>query len=62
MTDGSLFQMDDLETIVARQGLAITPNPRTDKLTWRGDTFQIVAVEPFVSGDQDAAYRLIVRR
>jgi hypothetical protein len=60
--DGSLFQRDDITCLVARQGLSIVPNPTTDKLVWRDDTYQIVAVRPLASGDLDAAYEMVCRR
>jgi hypothetical protein len=62
IADGSLFQQEDMTCVVARQGISIVPNPRTDKMLWRGDTYQIVVVNPIVSGSLDAAYELVLRR
>ena len=60
--DGSIFERNDAICIVARKSLSIVPNPTKDKLLWRGGTYQIVAVLPIASGDEDAAYELVFRR
>lgn len=62
LADGSVFQRDDAVCLVARQGLSIVPNPTSDKLIWNGGTYQIVVVRPIVSGDENAAYELVIRR
>lgn len=61
MKDGSVYQKGDLTTIVARQGLSIEPDPTSDRLIYRGDNYQIIEVNPMVSGDLDAAYELVCR-
>lgn len=60
--DNALVQVGDATCYVAAQGLSVVPNPVDDSLIWNDDTYQIVAVEPIVSGDQDAAYVLFLRR
>lgn len=61
LKDGSVFQAGDLTCVVARQGLPIKPNPTTDRLIYLGDNYQIIEVNPMVSGDEDAAYELVCR-
>ena len=60
--DNALVQQGDAECYMAAKGLSVVPSPVDDKLIWNGDTYQVVAVFNIVSGDQNAAYRLILRR
>lgn len=61
LKDGTVFQMGDLTCMVARQGIPIVPNPTSDRLVYQGSNYQIIEVNPLVSGDQDAAYELVCR-
>lgn len=61
LKDGSVFQTGDLTCLVARADLSIEPNPTSDRLIYRDCNYQIVEVNPLVSGDLDAAYELVCR-
>lgn len=57
-----VIEMGDIETVVAATTFPSTPPDTTGKLIWRGEVYQVVMVSPMVSGDQDAAYRLFLRK
>lgn len=56
------IQLGDASFMLAASTAPIVPNPVTDKLVWRGYVYQVVLVLPFVSGDQDAAYEVVIRK
>lgn len=58
--DGSVVQLGDGRTVVAAEGLSIRPATEMS-LVWDSKTWHIVQVTPIVSGDQNAAYELIIR-
>lgn len=58
----SMIETGDRTAIVPRTDLGFEPNPGQDKLTWHGETWRVVGVEPYGSGDEDAAYALLIRR
>jgi len=55
-----VVQAGDAVTMLAGEGLAVEPSTE-DKLVWDSKTWQIVQVNPIVSGDQKAAFELILR-
>lgn len=55
-------EQGDQVAIVSRVALGFEPSPGADRLTWQGVTWRIIAVERYTSGDQDAAYALLLRR
>lgn len=51
----------ELTVAFAASSLPIEPNATTDKVTFRGTTYQIVRVLPVISGDQVALYYVQLR-
>ena len=60
--DGTLVKQEDLTTLLAAKGLAITPSKHTDKLTFNGTQYVIMGVDPIHSGQQVAAWQLHLRK
>ena len=60
--DITLIEQGDVTAIVSRLGLGFAPTPGSDRLTWQGVTGRVVAAERYSSGDQDAAYALLLRK
>lgn len=58
----SSIQEGDEVVIVPRTELSFTPAPGDDKLTWKGHTWQVEEVRPITSGDDAAAYVLLLRK
>jgi len=58
----TVIEAGDLRTIIAEEGLVITPNPVTDKIIYQGTPWQIVSADPIVSGERTAAYDLQLRQ
>jgi LysM repeat protein len=58
--DGMSFEQSDLITTFAA-AKAPEPNSVNTKMIWRGTTYQIISVNSIVSGDQDAAYEVVIR-
>lgn len=58
-----VVEAGDSRTLVAASELAAGYRPSTeDALVWDSTTWQIVEVNPIVSGDQFAAFELIIRK
>lgn len=51
----------ELTVAFAASSLSFEPNATTDKMTFRGKTYQIVRVLPVLSGDQVALYYVQLR-
>lgn len=55
-----VVQAGDAVCLIAGEGLAVEPTTE-NKIVWDSKTWQIVQVNQIVSGDQKAAYELILR-
>jgi len=58
--DGDVVKVGDAQTLLASQGLSVTPK-RGSKLTVSGQTWEIVRVDPLISGESTAAWKLFLR-
>ncbi len=59
--DGELIQQMDRKVIMSAIGLAITPDPETDRLVEGGRSLQIVTVTPTAPAGTPLIYELQVR-
>ena len=58
----AVVEVGDITAMIAADGLVIVPNVTTDKVVYGGNVWQIVTVDPVVSGDSTAAYQLRLRQ
>lgn len=59
--DGTSVQSKDLRCYVAAKDLPIDPDPRTDSLTWKGFTFQVISATPVGTADANVMTELQLR-
>ena len=62
LIDGTLVRAGDLRAHVAAKGLAVTPEPSRDRVLMDGVTYELLRVEPVLSGAETAFFTLHLRR
>lgn len=61
MVNGNTVQADDLRLLIAGSGQSFVPTT-TQQVAFDSKTFRIVAVRPYYSGDDIAAWEVQVRK
>lgn len=59
--NGTTVLATDLRAYVAKSDLPLDPAPRSDSLTWRGSTYQVVSANPVGTADSDVLVELQLR-
>lgn len=58
----SVVEQGDIVTLISGVALSFEPSTKTDFIVYNNQTWQVLAIEPVVSGVQTAAYILQLRR
>lgn len=59
--NGTTVQSHDLRAYISAADLPITPDPRTDSLTWMGRAFQLISSNPLGDADVTVLVELQLR-
>jgi hypothetical protein len=62
LIDGTLVRAGDLRAQLAAEGLTIIPEPARDRIVIDGTAWDLLRVDPVMSGEQTALYTLHLRK
>lgn len=62
LVDGTRILAGDMEVLLPASGLVISPDPKTDTVTFGGKAWKVVKADATYAGDDVALWTLQVRR